>query len=62
MDISSIKGESDGGSKFWALVVNEYPSYCWSYFLNCRCDLKVKLVDLQFKIVRPNDEDMVGNW
>jgi hypothetical protein len=27
-DISSIKGESYGGSKFWALVVDDYSGYC----------------------------------
>ena len=46
VDISSIKGESYGGSKFWALVVDDYSSYCWSYFLNKKSDLKGKLVDL----------------
>ena len=46
VDISSIKGESYGGSKFWSLVVNDYSGYCWRYFLNHKCDLKVKLVDL----------------
>jgi len=29
-DISSIKGESYGGSKFWVLNVNDYSGYCWS--------------------------------
>ena len=46
VDISSIKGESYGGSKFWALVVDDYSGYCWSYFLNHKSDLKVKLVEL----------------
>jgi hypothetical protein len=46
VDISSIKGESYGGSKFWELVVNDYSSYCWSYFLKRKGDLKNKLIDL----------------
>ena len=46
VDISSIKGESYGGSKFWVLVVNDYSGYCWSYFLNHKSDLKVTLVEL----------------
>jgi hypothetical protein len=43
VDFSSIKGESYGGSKFWAFVVNDYSNYCWSYFLNRKSDLKNKL-------------------
>jgi hypothetical protein len=34
VDISSIKGECYRGLKFWALIVNDYSGYCWSYFLN----------------------------
>jgi hypothetical protein len=33
IDISSIKNASYGGSKFWALVVDDYTDYCWSIFL-----------------------------
>ena len=32
-DISSIKNESFGKSKFWLLIVDEVTDYCWSYFL-----------------------------
>jgi hypothetical protein len=32
LDISSIKGESYGGSCFWALVVDDHTDYCWSLF------------------------------
>jgi hypothetical protein len=45
-DISSIKGESYGGSKFWALDVNDYSGYCWSYFLKRKSDLKTVLIGL----------------
>jgi hypothetical protein len=38
VDSSSIKGESYGGSKFWALVVGDYSSYCWGYFLKRKGD------------------------
>jgi hypothetical protein len=44
--LRSIKRESYGGSRFWALVVNDYFSYCWSYFLKRKGDLKNKLIDL----------------
>jgi hypothetical protein len=46
VDISSIKGESYGGLKSWALVVDDYSSYCWSYFLNRKSDLKNTLIEL----------------
>jgi hypothetical protein len=32
LDISSIKGESYGGSCFWALVLDDHTDYCWSLF------------------------------
>jgi hypothetical protein len=40
LDISSIKGESHGGSCFWALVVDDHTDYCWSLFLKAKSDLK----------------------
>jgi hypothetical protein len=45
-DISSIKGESYGGSKFWALIVDDYSGYCWSYFLKQKSSLKTTLIGL----------------
>jgi hypothetical protein len=33
VDISSIKGTSFGKAKFWALIIDDFSSYCWSYFL-----------------------------
>jgi hypothetical protein len=33
VDISSIKGTSFGETKFWALIIDDFSSYCWSYFL-----------------------------
>jgi hypothetical protein len=32
VDISSIKGISFGGSKFWALIIHDFSCYCWSHF------------------------------
>jgi hypothetical protein len=46
LDISSIKGESYGGSCFWALVVDDHTDYCWSLFLNAKSDLKGKFLTL----------------
>jgi hypothetical protein len=53
-DISSIKGESYGGSKFWALVVDDYSGYCWSYFLKEKSDLKTTLIGLLDKFKNLN--------
>jgi hypothetical protein len=46
LDISSIKGESYGGSCFWALVVDDHTDYCWSLFLKAKSDLKGKFLTL----------------
>jgi hypothetical protein len=32
VDISSIIGTGIGGSKFWALIIDDFSSYCWGYF------------------------------
>jgi hypothetical protein len=44
VDISSIKGNSFRGAKFWALIVDDYSSYCWSYYLKRKDELANKLV------------------
>jgi len=46
VDISSIKGNSFGGAKFWALIVDDFTSYCWSYFLKRKDELAEKVIDL----------------
>jgi hypothetical protein len=46
VDISSIKGTSFSGSKFWALIIDDFSSYCWSYFLKNKDELKDKVVEL----------------
>ena len=46
VDISSIKSESYGGAKFWALIVDDYTDFCWSFFLKKKSDLKCKVVDV----------------
>jgi hypothetical protein len=46
IEIKSIKGESLGGSKFWALVIDDCKNYCWSYFLNKKSSLKEKVSSL----------------
>jgi hypothetical protein len=46
VDISSIKGTSFGGSKFWVLIIDDFSSYCWSYFLKKMDESKDKLVKL----------------
>ena len=33
LDVSSIKHQSLGGSKFWLLIIDDATDYCWSYFM-----------------------------
>jgi len=46
VDISSNQGVSFGGSKFWALIVDDYSGYCWSYFMKTKSELKERVIDL----------------
>ena len=46
LDISSVKGKSYGGSKFWILVVDDHTDYCWSFFVKKKSELKDKVVPL----------------
>ena len=46
LDISSIRDESYGGSRFWVLLVDNYTDYCWSIFLNKKSYLKDKVMTL----------------
>jgi hypothetical protein len=46
VDISSIKGKSFGGAKFWALIVDAFYGYCWSYFLKRKDELSNSVVSL----------------
>jgi hypothetical protein len=66
LDISSIKGESYGGSCFWDLVVDDNTDYCWSLFLKAKNDLKgkfltlltdLKIAGLDVKFIQRNDSE-----
>jgi transposase InsO family protein len=46
VDISSIKGKSFRGAKFWALIVDDFSGYCWSYFLKRKDELSNSVVSL----------------
>ena len=46
VDMSSIKGTSFGGAKFWALVVDDHSSYYWSCFLKKKDEWENKILDL----------------
>jgi hypothetical protein len=49
--ISSIKEKSSGGAKFWALIVDDYTDYCWSFVLKKKSDLrKIKTLLNDLKI------------
>ena len=43
-DISSVKTISQGGNKFWLLIVDEFTNYCWSIFLSQKSDLPEKMI------------------
>ena len=44
MDISSVKHRSIGRTKFWCLVVDNYTSMKWSFFLKSKGELKDKII------------------
>jgi hypothetical protein len=46
IEISSTKDESFGGSKFWALIIDDCKNYCSSYFLNKKKSSKEKIKNL----------------
>jgi hypothetical protein len=46
VDISSIKESSFGGAKFWALIVDYYTDYCWSFVMKNKSDIKARIKTL----------------
>jgi hypothetical protein len=46
VDISSIKERSFGGAKFWALIVDDYTDFCWSFVMNHKSDIKARVETL----------------
>jgi hypothetical protein len=46
INISSIKERSFGGAKFWALIVDDYSDYCWSFVMKNTSDLKTRIKTL----------------
>jgi hypothetical protein len=46
VDISSIKERTICGAKFWALIVDDYTDYCWSFIMKNKLDLKIKIKTL----------------
>jgi hypothetical protein len=43
IDISSIKERIFGVAKFWALIVDDYSDYCWSFVMKNKSDLKTRI-------------------
>jgi hypothetical protein len=43
IDISSVKDRFFEASKFWALIVDDYTDYCWSFVIKNKSDLKGKI-------------------
>ncbi len=46
LDISSVKGKSYGGSKFWILVIDEATDMKWSFFVKKKNKLAEKVIGL----------------
>ena len=46
IDISSIRHESIGGSKFWLLTLDDFSDHAWSYFLKRKSDQVSILIEL----------------
>jgi hypothetical protein len=46
VDISSMKGKSFGVATFWALNIDDFSGYCWSYFLKRKDELSNSVVCL----------------
>jgi hypothetical protein len=43
ISISSIKERSFGGAKFWALIVDDYTDYFWSFVMKNKLDIKSRI-------------------
>lgn len=51
-DISSVKATSQGGNKFWLLIMDEHTKYCWSYFMKRKSDLPNEMMRWLHKFQR----------
>jgi len=54
VDISSIKGKSFGRAQFWALIVDDFSGYCWSYFLKRKDELSGYVIGLIEELKKDN--------
>jgi hypothetical protein len=46
VDISSIQKRSFSGGKFWALIIDDYTDYCWSFVMKNKSDIKARIKTL----------------
>ena len=56
IDISSMKERSLGGSKFWALIVDDYSDYMWGRFFNKKSDLSDNVMPILKKLFMQGKE------
>jgi Reverse transcriptase (RNA-dependent DNA polymerase) len=54
-DISSVDAFSQGGNKFWLLVMDEHTRYCWSFFLKHKSDLCATMMRWLHMVRKYND-------
>jgi hypothetical protein len=55
VETSSIKERSFGGAKFWALIVDDYTDYCWSFSMKNKLDIKARIKTLLTDLT-------IANW
>jgi hypothetical protein len=49
-DISSVKERSQGGNKFWLLILDEFSNYSWSFFTQQKSDLSKIITNVKICI------------
>jgi hypothetical protein len=57
-NISYVKNDSFGGSKYWLMIVDEFSSMVWSYFLRRKTESTRKMVKF-IEITKAKDSNMV---
>ena len=59
IDITSMKERSLGGSKFWALIVDDYSDYLWGRFFNKKSDLSENVMPIFKEVIHAREGSQV---